>query len=167
VNGIENFVDIFATVVGILFEYNQKGVLPDVLMIAWALKYVRVACQGYEDESAASWGFLSVAVENLDGNTEELAEQVKLHGFAAHLRAGLLIAQVARWAEKEKARFPVPRTCHPAVIEDLRKSLKDAGIPWPTSKQTTAALGSYGVLSEDELTRWELLLDGERRGEPF
>jgi len=161
VNGIENFVDIFTAVVRILFEYHRKRVLPDSQMISWALKYVRIGCQGYEERKVATRGFLSQIVDNLGGSSAALVENAKANGLAAHLRAGLLIAQVLRWNEKAKREFPSPRDCQPAVMQDLRKSLVDADIPWPTPAQTVAALASYWVLAEDALAQWARYLEGE------
>lgn len=161
VNGVENFVNIFATVVGILFEYNHKGVLVDESLINWTLKYVRVACQGEESSDSSTSGFLATAVENLDGNTEDLVEQANKFALAAHLRAALLLAQKVRWTERDAAQYPVPRTCHPRVLSDLQKSLRDAGIPWPSPEQTIAAIATYSVLTEEELSQWQFLLSDD------
>lgn len=162
VNGIENFVDIFRTVIGLAFRAHQQGVVPNAKMIAWAIRYVRRACIGYEERGNWHPGFVAAVANNLGANRKDLVLQANEHKFAAHLRATLLIAQVIRWSEGDLTGYSRAADCQPKALEELRTALQKASIFWPTADATVEALAGYGALTDDEVAEWRQQLVGAR-----
>jgi hypothetical protein len=163
VNGMENFLDVFAAIVRLLYVYHVRGVVKRGGVIGPVVRCIEVATAGVDADDFAGDGYLLAVAENLQD--EELLRQASdTVNFAGHVRAALMIAQRVRFDPNESDRYgPPPKRpseCLPALSSKVREAFAEAGLAEPSRKDVMEALEQYRMFSDKELSRLGAELQG-------
>lgn len=163
INGMENFLDIFTTLVRLLYVYHVRGYVHRLKLIGRLCDYVEIATCGFENEQDASEGYLYSVYDNL-GDPDYLQEVCDELNFLGHVRAAFVIVQRIRYVPGETATLGRPPKRPSECLPDRRKRLRDAikrlGLHEPSVADIMKALSEYKMFLPDELAKMkkEILL---------
>ncbi len=155
INGMENFLDIFTTMVRLLYLYYGRGVVDRNQIVPRIRQYLELATSGCDTGDEIEDGYLCSVYENLEEDSEYLQEVCDELNFLGHLRAALLIVQRVRFVPGEKSQFYGavlrPGDCLPSLAEKLRGTIKEVNLREPTEQEIFQALDEYKMFSAEEL----------------
>lgn len=158
INGMENFLDIFTTLIRLLYVYYVRDVVNRHHLIERICRYLEIATIG-TDEKEDRNGYLYKLFENLDHDTRYLQEVINELNFLGHLRAALVIVQKVRFFPGEKALWgPSPQRpsdCLPQKKEQIKDTIKELGLEEPSRQEIMKALQEYNMFTAAELTERE------------
>lgn len=159
INGMDNFLDIFTAIVRLMYVYFVRKVVKKPWLISQLLRCVQVATCGIDTSQDQSDGYLDRMAKNLRGDPALLREECEEANFAGHVRAALLIAQVARFDPDEKPTYRPPATRPLECLQDWMKKMNEsfdrAGLDRPSSAKVREALKQYRMLSDAQLQQYE------------
>ncbi|MEO8275815.1 MAG: hypothetical protein ABI639_06315 [Thermoanaerobaculia bacterium] len=173
INGLENFIDVFTAMIGLLWDYHRRGVIPAPWLIGRICDYLRIATGGIEHDTDFCEGYLASVSANVR-SASIVGEAMGEVNFVGHLFAALIVAQVTRFKVQEAqvvlsqtAPKVHPSQLLPTIVDAVRGCLRDLRIAEPEVSDVAVALGEYGVLTPQELQLYDRhadnLLGGERR----
>ena len=84
VNGMENFLDIFTTIVRLLYVYHVRGVVKG--LVGEVIRCIKVATEGVKEQDLKSDGYLLSLAHNL--RDKELRQQALGHRELRRARQG-------------------------------------------------------------------------------
>jgi hypothetical protein len=149
INGMENFIDIFAALVGLLYFYHVRGFVHRNTLVGRIVTYLEVATSGIDSDNDYSEGYLTTLHDKLgSGYLQKVCDELN---FLGHLRAALVIAQKVRciWGAKR------PSDCLPSIRDGLRESIKKVGLKEPSKQEVIKALDEYKIFMPAELAELE------------
>lgn len=151
INGMENFLDVFTTMIRILYRYYRRNVVERGKLIGRLCDFIELASCGTEEE----YGYLYAVSRNLGGDYELLQEVCDETGFPAELRAALLIVQKVRFVPDEPVRYGSPPKRPKDVLQPWSKkigeSLEEVGVEEPPNPDVRKALEKYRMFSKGEV----------------
>ncbi|MFO0844683.1 MAG: hypothetical protein U0797_20185 [Gemmataceae bacterium] len=122
-NGMRNFLDVFATLCGLLWHFYKLQLILEPWqgprVIGPVRSYLQLATYGRSDCP----GYLTTLMENLRGDQEHVRQACDELNFRGHLWAALLIAQRVRWEAPGVAAGSSPLSCLPTDRSALTSSL--------------------------------------------
>jgi len=158
INGMENFLDIFTTLVRLLYVYNVRGTIPGNQLIGRLCNYLDIATSGIDSSQDFSKGYLYSLYENL-GDAEYLQEVCDELNFLGHIRAAFVIAQKVRYDPGAQATWGTPTKRPSECLPDRRKRLKGAfeelGLNEPSKGDVMKALEEYKMFSATEMAEFD------------
>jgi hypothetical protein len=156
INGMENFLDIFTTLVRLLYVYHVRGVVCRSQLVPRVSHYIAIATWGFETSDDASDGYLRTIVSNI-GDTAYLQQVCTQLNFVGHLRAAFAIAQRVRFVPGEPSvrAAPLLRASEalPSLRARLRQAIASAGLKEPAVAEVMSAVEGYKVFSSSELAQ--------------
>jgi hypothetical protein len=157
INGMENFVDIFTTLVRLLYVYFKRGVVKRGHLVGRVCNFITLATFGKDSDDEPFNGYLNSVLENLDGDVDLLREVCDETNYLAELRAALLIAQQVRFAPHEQPKSG-PTASRPSEVlltygKAIANAITECGLTEPPAEQIQRALEAYRVFTEVEITR--------------
>ena len=169
INGLDNFLDIFATTTRLVHLHFLRGVVKQGWLIPLLLRNVDIATVGYKTKvtvgykttQESSYGYLDSLADNLKADRELLRTRCRSRNVEGHVRAALFIAQMVRFNPTEKYGPKSPIECHADHSAKLKRALEKATLEWPSVDDTMAALRVLNVLAEPELAEWQEVLFDE------
>ena len=165
INGMENFLDIFTSLVRLLYVYHVRGVVNRNKLIGRFCNYLQIATCGIETSQDYSEGYLYSVYDNL-GDPDYLQEVCKELNFLGQIRAALLIVQRVRYIPGESATWGKPPSrpseCLPDHSKELRESIGELELNEPPSSDIMKALSDYKVFTDMELAEIEKEFFGQR-----
>ncbi len=158
INGMENFLDIFTSLVRLLYVYHVRGVVHRPMVVGRLMNYVRIATHGWETEQDYCEGYLNSVDDNL-GDIEYLQGACDDLNFLGHVRAAFVIVQRLRFVPDEKALWgPAPKRpseCLSDPRKQLREIVEELGLKEPPRADILKALVEYKMFSSTELAEME------------
>ena len=155
INGMANFLDVFKTIVRLLYIKHAEGVLPRNRVVGYLIEHIPMAVQGVETEDDVGPGFLFAIDENLN-DCDAVQEACDEERFLANVFAAFAIVQKVRFDPQETSQFGTvatrPRECFPALRKRLREAIEEMGLELPTRDDVVEALRAYAMFTEGELT---------------
>lgn len=155
INGMENFLDIFTSMIRLLCVYLKHGVVNRFKFIGYLCNLLEVATSGIDNEQDYTDGYLLALHENLDGNSDYLREVCEEHNFVGNLFAALLIVQKIRFVRGEQTTHGrSPRRALetlPHIKSQLRQTIRDVGLTAPSEKDVVKALEEYRIFAPEEI----------------
>lgn len=158
VNGMGNFLDIFVTLIRLLYVYYRRGVVKKGQLIHRGCRLVEIAvvsCSREQEET--SDGFLTSVYKHLDGDRETLQEACNETTYLAEVRAILLLLQSVRFDPKEIPRFGPKASRIRDVLPKWAKAVKSGvfhcRLVEPSAEQVRKALEGFQMLSKGEINR--------------
>ena len=158
INGMENFLDIFTSLIRLLYVYLKHGVVNRFRFIGYLCNLLGVATNGIETSQDYSDGYLIALDENLDGNSDYLEEVCKELNFLGHLYAALVIVQKIRFTHGEQAiHGDSPKRALetlPHIKSQLQQTIRDVGLTDPSEKDVVKALEEYRMFTPQEVEQF-------------
>jgi len=152
--GLSNFMDVMVATSRLLFVCLRRGVLTQPQVVARLRDYLNIftgVFPRYSDEEAS--GFLARIDSNGSGNPGQLKKAIEEHNVSGHLRALLLVAQVARGsADGSDASQAASQL--PMLVDQITAFENRIGLGRATPAQIGRALEDYGMLTKQELALW-------------
>lgn len=159
INGMDNFLDIFTTIVRLMYVYSIRNVVKKPRLIGQVLRCIQVATSGIDTRQDQSDGYLEQLARNLRGDLDLLRKRCEEVNFVGHVRAALLIAQVARFVPDEKPLYERPATrpveCLRDRMETMEESFCKAGLNKPSNEKVVEAIKQYRMMSDKQLKQYE------------
>ena len=158
-DGMQNFLDVFVTVCGILWHYYKLQLVPEPWqgdkVISPVCQYIYLATVGLPNYP----GYLATLLENLRGDRRRVRRACTQWNFAGHLQAALLIAQRVRWEAPDMQGVPSPLRCLPAGVKDLASGLASIRAGLVTPDEITVAFKRYEI-TDTEREQWRKIALG-------
>ena len=101
INGMENFLDIFTTLVKVLLIWHRRGVVKAGRLIAPVNRMLAVATNGLDTKTISSEGYLDSLWYSLKGDFKLIQKVCDDYNFCGEIVAALLIAQHIRYEPGE------------------------------------------------------------------
>jgi len=158
VNGMENFLDIFLTLIRLLHIYYKRGVVKKGQLIHRGCQLIEVSMIGCErEEEEKQDGYLISVYKHLEGDWRLLQEACNESNYLAEIRATLLLLQSVRFDPHERPKFGPratrPREVLPKWAKAIKSAITQCRLKEPTADQIQKALGTFEVLSDSEIKR--------------
>jgi hypothetical protein len=153
-NGLSNFMDVMVATSKLLFVYLRRGVLTQPQVVARMRDYLNIFTGKFssipEEETT---GYLARIYSHQRGNPEPLKKTLEEHNVSGHLRALLLVAQVARGsADGSDASQAASQL--PMLADQITAFENNIGLGRAAAAQIVRALEDYAMLTKQELALW-------------
>jgi len=149
VNGLANYLDVFRAMMGLLFTYYRRNVVPREQLIGRICDWLRVffveASEGQEQPE----GYFIALAENYMADMPLLRSQLVKHNVAGHMYAALRIAQEARMT-LERELNGNPASYLPLWNARLKTALGIVELTVPSPKAIEDALKECEIHTNDE-----------------
>ena len=157
INGMDNFIDIFTTIIRLLYVYYLQGIVKREKLIVRITNLIEISTSGKEDEHDPTDGYLFSLYVNLGSDFELLQEVCEETNFPAEIRTALLIAQKVRYVPDEKpihGQAPKrPRDVLLRWVDLIHNALTRVKIEQPSRENVKTALEGYRMFSKQEVDR--------------
>lgn len=154
INGMENFLDIFTTLVKVLYRWYKRDVVKRGRLIGPMITMLEVATSGKVSEKEFFDGYLYSVYDNISGDVELLQEVCTENNFCGEIHAALLILQWIRFQPGEilyGKQIERPKQ----TLEQQSMMVIDAvsvcSIEPPSVDEVRKALQGYRMFSEVEI----------------
>ena len=157
INGMQNFIDIFTTLIRLLYIYYRRGIVKKGDLIHRGCRLLEIATAGREAEEESLQGYLMSVYRNLGGDRALLQEACNEGNFLGQVRGALLILQGVRFNPGEQPRNgpkPTgPRDVLPTYARGVRDAIAACRLSEPGQEDVRGALEGYRMLKEEEVGR--------------
>lgn len=156
INGIENFLDIFTTLIRLLYVYYKRGVVKKGKLIGPLCTFIQLATSGSENEKDPYDGYLFSIYDSLSGDVDLLQEVCSESNYLAEVRAALLIVQSVRFDPNETSIYG-PKALRPREVlqpyaKAVAEAIKECNLDEPEPASIRIALTNYRMFSDTEIT---------------
>jgi hypothetical protein len=155
INGMENFVDIFTTLVKVLALWHKRGVVKSGRLIAPINRMLAVATSGLETSKESFDGYLYALWDSLNGDVSLLQEVCDENNYCGEIIAALLIVQSVRFQPGEVLNGKKVNRPQETLVKQYNlvwDSLSECDLYEPTTEQVREALERYNLFNEQEIT---------------
>lgn len=167
INGMENFLDIFTTLVRLLYVYYRRGVVKRGKLIGRFCTFVELATIGKDTENEQFDGYLYSVYDSLSGDVDLLQEVCDETNYLAEVRAALLILQSVRFDPNENPTYGPKATRPREVLQSHAKAvaegIRECDLNEPAPKDVQRALENYRMFSNAEIAALVAELPERRR----
>ena len=150
---MENFLDIFTTLVKVMWRWHKRGVVNKFKLIARFLTLLEIATWGRDGEKDWFNGYLYTAYDNI--GRRRLKEVCEENNYCAEVVAVLLMVQVVRFKKGEPiGRGKVAERPNQILAEQsnmVRESIDECSLEYPTAEEVQKAFESYRMLTANEV----------------
>ena len=153
INGVENFLDIFRTLVELMYRYHRRGVVKGARLVGKLCTLVPLACAGGHSGDDAFAGYLGSVAKNIGGDVTLLRDTCEASNYLAEVRAALLVAQGVRFEFDDSKTLTRPREALPTVARAVDATIVACHLTEPSANDVQRALDGYGMFSADEISR--------------
>jgi hypothetical protein len=150
---MENFLDIFTTLVELMYRYYKRGVVKGGRLISKFCSLIPLATAGGDTEDEPLDGYLYSIADNLSGDVALLRETCGETNYLAEVRAALLIVQRIRF-ELDDSKTPIrAREVLPTTAKAVDEAISECELAEPGSKDIRLALEGYRMFSEADIAQ--------------
>jgi hypothetical protein len=156
INGMENFLDIFQTLIRLLYIYFRRGIVRKGQLIHRVCQLIEIAMIGCkrEDEDPLD-GYLTVVYNRLSGDRPLFQDICRETNYVAEVRAVLVIIQSIRFNRYEKPKYGPkaarPREVLPKWAKAVKSAITGCKLVEPPASKVRIALENFNMLSEKEI----------------
>lgn len=154
INGMENFLDIFTTLVKVLYRWFTRNVVKQGHLISRFIAMLEVATSGKDSENEHFDGYLYSLRNSLGGEVDLLREVSTETNYCGEVRAALLIVQKVRFSPNEVLfgkKITRPKQTLDTQAKMVSKAISECNLEEPSSDEVRRALESYRIFSGDEI----------------
>jgi len=151
INGISNFLDVFRTMVRLLFIYYRRNVIPREQLIGRICEWLKIFFVEADENETEPEGYLVALAANYEAEILLLRSQLVKDNIAGNMYAALLIAQRAVF---ERSQTGNPFDYLPTFRQRLTNGLKNVGLSAPSSKALKDALKEFQILADKDVVSW-------------
>ncbi|MCC9602887.1 hypothetical protein LOC67_20245 [Stieleria sp. JC731] len=155
INGMENFLDIFTTLVKVLYRWYKLDVVKRGHLIGKLVTMLEVATSGKDTEKEWFDGYLYSVYDSISGDVDLLQEVCTENNYCGEIYAALLIVQMVRYQPGEVLygkEIKRPKQALEIQSKMIREAVAECYLRKPSSDDVRKALESYRMLSEEEIT---------------
>lgn len=156
INGMGNFLDIFTTILRLLYTNYRRGIVKRGRLIGYMTDLIEIATDGNRDQAKPSDGYLSSVYDNLAGDSDLIQEACDETNFLGEMYATLLIVQKIRYVPNEQSLYGPSPTRPKEVLgkwsDLLRTTVAELGLASPTSESVMNALRQHALFSDSEIS---------------
>ena len=156
INGMENFLDIFTTLVKVLYRWYIRGVVKRGRLIGHIVTMLEVATSGKNTENEFFDGYLYSAYDSISGDTGLLQKVCTDANFCGEVHAALLISQSIRFQPGEVLygkQIERPKQTLEQQSVMVVDAILECGLEPPSADDVRKALQDYRMFSEDEVEK--------------
>jgi hypothetical protein len=154
INGMENFLDIFTTLVRLLYIYYVRNTVSRNKLIHRLCRFIELATGGISLLDDWCEGYLNSISQNL-GGSKYLQEVIDDLNYLGHVYAALVIAQRVRFLPDEKCQWGPspkrPQECLSNNKNQLVETIKRLNLNMPSKTDVVKALEYYNMFNALEL----------------
>ena len=150
INGMENFLDIFATLVHVLYRYYKRDVVKGGRLISKFCALISIATFGREGEEPLV-GYLDSIADNIGGDAAVLRDTCDKMNYLAEVRAALLVVQIVRFGIEDSRNQTRPRELLPTTAKAVDMAIARCTLNEPSPDAVRRALESYRMFPETEV----------------
>lgn len=155
VNGMENFLDIFTTLIRLLCVYFRRGIVTKGQVLDRGCRLIRIAMAGCDREEESYDGYIESIRVNLEGDRALLQDACTETNYLAEVRAALLLLQSARFVAGQTPRDgPVPNGPGDVLrtyVQEFDDAIAACKFAAPSPEDVQRALEGYRMLTDDEV----------------
>lgn len=157
VNGMENFLDIFTTLVRLLYIYYKRGIVKRPMIVHRLGRLLLLATIGSDIEEETFNGYLNSVFDHIGRDVYVLQEVCDKTHYLAKVRAALLIIQEVRFNPNESVFYgpkPTrPREVLPLYTKAVDEAIHKCDLNEPEPATVRCALEDYRMFSEGDIDR--------------
>lgn len=154
INGMENFLDIFTTLMEVLCRWYRRNTVKGGRLIGAVIRMLEVATSGKDTEKEWFDGYLYSLWDSLGGDVELLQEVCDEMNYCGEIRAALLIAQHVRYQPGEilfGRQIKRPKETLSMQEKMVSDAIRECELRRPVSADVQKALERYRMLSKEEV----------------
>jgi len=154
INGMENFLDIFTTLVKVLYRWYTRNVVKRGHLIGRLITMLEVATSGKDTEKEYFDGYLYSLWDSLGGDVEFLQEVCTETNYCGEVWAMLLIVQKVRFQPGEVLygkEIMRPKQTLVAQAKMVVSAIDECVLEQPSSSYVRKALEGYRLFSDHEI----------------
>jgi HKD family nuclease len=155
INGMENFLDIFTTLVRLLYVYYKRGVVKRGKLIGRFCTFIELATIGKDTQKEQFDGYLYSVYDSLSGDVDLLQEVSDETNYLAEVRAALLIVQSIRFDPDENPQYGPKATRPSEVLQSNAKmvaeAIRECDLSEPKPNDVQRALEDYRMFTTTEI----------------
>lgn len=154
INGMENFLDIFTTLVKVLYRWYKRGIVKQGRLIGPMVTMLEVATSGKNTEKDFFDGYLYSIYDSISGDIELLQEVCKENNFCAEIYAALLIVQSVRFRPGEVLFGKLvdrPKQTLEQQSKMIATAIAECSLALPSIDEIRVALEGYQMFSDYQI----------------
>ena len=154
INGMENFLDIFTTLVKVLYRWYKRDVVKRGRLIGPIVTMLEVATSGKDTEKEFFDGYLYSVYDSISGDIDLLQEICTENNFCGEIYAALLIVQTVRFQPGEVLfgkQIERPNQTLEQQSKMVAEAVSECSLELPSSDEVRKALEDYRMLADDEI----------------
>ena len=154
INGMENFLDIFTTLVKVLYRWYKRDVVKRGHLIGKLVTLLEVATRGKDTEKEWFYGYLYTVYDSISGDVDLLQEVCDENNYCGEIRAALVIVQMVRFQSGEVLygkEIERPKQTLELQSEMVNEAITECDLKHPSNDDVRNALEGYRMFSEDEI----------------
>lgn len=157
INGMENFLDIFTTLVRLLYVYYKRGVVKRGKLIGHFCTLIELATTGRNSDNEYIDGYLYSVYDSLSGDVDLLQQVCEETNYLAEVRAVLLMVQAVRYDPHEtplyRPKANRPRDVLKNYANAVAEAIRECGLCEPQQKEVQQALEGYRMFTVAEIAQ--------------
>jgi len=154
INGMENFLDIFTTLVKVLYRWYKRNVVKRGRLIGPIVTMLEVATSGKKTKKEFFDGYLYSVYNSISGDIDLLQEICTENNFCGEVYAALLIVQAVRFQPGELLfgkQIARPKQALEQQSKMVAEAVSKCSLEPPSSDEVRKALRGYRMLADDEI----------------
>lgn len=155
INGMENFLDIFRTLVELLYRWFKRGVVKQGRLIGPIVTMLEVATSGKDTENESFYGYLYSVYDSVGGDIGLLQQVCTENNYCAEIVSALLIVQSVRYKPGEVLfgkKIDRPSQTLEQHSKMVCQAISECSLKMPLESEIRAALQRYRMFSDNEIS---------------
>ncbi|XZE45226.1 phospholipase D family protein [Pirellulaceae bacterium SH467] len=154
INGMENFLDIFRTLVELLYRWFKRGVVKQGRLIGPIVTMLEVATSGRDTEKEFFCGYLYSVYDSVGGDLSLLQEVCSNINYCGEIVAALLIVQSVRYQPGEVLFGKKIERASQSLEQQAKmvsEAISECSLEIPSIDLVRTALQQYRMFSDSEI----------------
>ena len=154
INGMENFLDIFTTLVKVLYRWHKRDVVRRGHLIGKLVTMLEVATSGKEAEKEWFDGYLYSVYDSIGGDIDLLQEVCTENNYCGEICTALMIVQMVRFQPGEVLygkEIQRPNQTLEVQSKMVKEAITECYLEHPSSDEVRKALEGYRMFSDSEM----------------
>ena len=156
INGMENFLDIFTTLVKVLYRWHKRDVVKRGHLIGKLVTMLEVATSGKDTKKEWFDGYLHSVYDSIGEDVELLQEVCTENNYCGEIFTALLIVQMVRFQPGEVLsgkEIQRPKKTLEIQAKMVKEAIAECYLERPSSSDVRKALEGYSMFTEVEIDR--------------
>ncbi len=151
---MENFLDIFKTLVELLYRWFNRGVVKQGRVISFVIQMLEIATGGKDTEKESFCGYLYSVYDSVSGDVDLLQQVCTENNYCAEILSALLIVQYVRYQPGEVLfgrTIERPSQTLEQQSKMVFEAISECSLENPSVNEVRNALLRYQMFSDSEI----------------